>query len=401
MKRLAISTIALLFLSLSTVNDTTAQASQDCGNGLVQRLIVGERGFVIPTPPDLRVRSAPNGERIGSLPLSMHFTVVAGPRCSDGISWWQIVADNCTRGWIAEGTDEHFVEPLAGGGSGRAACEPAKAVLPDSGSAPVIDAIFQVGFLGLGGNPEWEMDSNIANWLESCDQLAFGRNARLWNPSGCDDTRPLLLLTDFQPSQSIELVLIRATPETSTEVYRWRFRAGEYGELIAYINFPLVVAGDEGYYFVVADKNGDWLNNYENAGDTGLVTGFILPCEVPRTKVAAESTPLTYGNIALGNLTTSQNSGYYAFRGRADDRVTIELIKYAGGDDSSADPFLELFSSDGDLLVENDDAARPRYHALDAEIRNFSLQSNGLNFIIVSANNLGQIGMTFTLTIDN
>lgn len=105
-------------LSPSFIKQVVAQ-SDDCGNGLPQQLSVGSLGWVIPDPPEpINVRDAPGGNRIDQIQPAEQFTVLGGPECNQTYSWWEIESETGVWGWIAEGTDHYFVEPLAIGGGG-------------------------------------------------------------------------------------------------------------------------------------------------------------------------------------------------------------------------------------------------------------------------------------------
>lgn len=110
----------LLIIAILPVPLTSAQS--DCGNGLTQRLEVGGRGWIDPTPPaqGVRMRQAPGEAEVARLQPGEEFDVLRGPQCFDGLSWWQIDTDSGKRDWIAEGipgggadpSEDYFVEPL-------------------------------------------------------------------------------------------------------------------------------------------------------------------------------------------------------------------------------------------------------------------------------------------------
>ncbi len=134
----------------------------DCGNGLEQALTIGGRAWIIPEPPQaVNVRTNPNGNRTGQqLQPGEQFTVLDGPECANGISWWQVESDTGITGWIAEGTDDYFVEMLSAlGGVGSAgqeiesqpAYEPERVTLFPSDPAQIVEGISQVSFIATGG----------------------------------------------------------------------------------------------------------------------------------------------------------------------------------------------------------------------------------------------------------
>ena len=104
--------IMVVWLCINTVSIAWAQTT-DCGNGLAQRLKVGDQAKVIPEPPRaVNVRQSPDGAKAGQIQSGDVFKITDGPQCASSYSWWQIDSDSGVRGWIVEGTDRYFVEPL-------------------------------------------------------------------------------------------------------------------------------------------------------------------------------------------------------------------------------------------------------------------------------------------------
>ena len=49
---------------------------------------------------------------VGSIPGEAMFSVVGGPVCADGYTWWQVTYEGVT-GWTAQGSaSEYWVEPV-------------------------------------------------------------------------------------------------------------------------------------------------------------------------------------------------------------------------------------------------------------------------------------------------
>jgi len=95
-----------------TSGDPGTDPTYSCPGAPAPRLTVGLSGRVTPGYPNA-LRNAPSlsAERIGNIPGEGVFTVLAGPRCADGFSWWQ-VNYNGSVGWTAEGdSSEYWVEP--------------------------------------------------------------------------------------------------------------------------------------------------------------------------------------------------------------------------------------------------------------------------------------------------
>ncbi len=86
-----------------------------CPGAPPPRLVVGQPGRVTPGLPN-KIRSQPSlsAAEVGSAPGEAAFTVVGGPICADGFTWWQIDY-NGTVGWTASGSSaEYWVEPAGG-----------------------------------------------------------------------------------------------------------------------------------------------------------------------------------------------------------------------------------------------------------------------------------------------
>jgi hypothetical protein len=82
-----------------------------CPGALPSRLIIGERGSVLPDGPN-RVRVGPAGAVIGKIPEGQSFAVLAGPRCtSNHIAWWKVDYNGLV-GWTPEGQGiNYWLEP--------------------------------------------------------------------------------------------------------------------------------------------------------------------------------------------------------------------------------------------------------------------------------------------------
>ncbi|MCL4251044.1 MAG: SH3 domain-containing protein [Anaerolineae bacterium] len=81
-------------------------------NALTPRLFVGGQGRVLPGDPN-NLRSVPGitGRVQGIIPGGAVFSVIGGPECGDGFTWWLINYNGIT-GWTAEGDGiDYWVEP--------------------------------------------------------------------------------------------------------------------------------------------------------------------------------------------------------------------------------------------------------------------------------------------------
>jgi uncharacterized protein YraI len=91
--------------------------SNTCPDTQPSMLMPGRKGRVSTSSASSnRVRSAPGtaGTKIGEIPAGGYFDVLAGPKCVDGLAWFQVHAENGVEGWMAEGTaDEYWVQPIS------------------------------------------------------------------------------------------------------------------------------------------------------------------------------------------------------------------------------------------------------------------------------------------------
>jgi uncharacterized protein YraI len=90
----------------------TPSGPYSCPGALPPQLTVGGQGRVTPGLPN-KVRSQPSfsATQVGSIPGEGVFSVLDGPRCSEGYTWWQ-VNYNGLIGWTAQGdSSEYWVEP--------------------------------------------------------------------------------------------------------------------------------------------------------------------------------------------------------------------------------------------------------------------------------------------------
>jgi hypothetical protein len=65
-------------------------------------------------PNNVRREPVRNAEKVGELPGGSEFRVLDGPRCADGLTWWNVqsIEDSNVTGWTVEGMDgDYFLEP--------------------------------------------------------------------------------------------------------------------------------------------------------------------------------------------------------------------------------------------------------------------------------------------------
>jgi Tol biopolymer transport system component len=86
-----------------------------CPGFLPSRLVIGQKGQVLPGQSN-RVRAAPpSGAILTVMPAGSVFDVLGGPTCtSNGIAWWQIKFNGIV-GWTAEGQgNSYWLQPFSG-----------------------------------------------------------------------------------------------------------------------------------------------------------------------------------------------------------------------------------------------------------------------------------------------
>ena len=83
-----------------------------CPEALPPRLTVGGQGKVTPGLPNkVRISPSLSAAQVGQVPGEAVFTVMGGPQCADGFTWWQISYSDIT-GWTAEGNaTEYWTAP--------------------------------------------------------------------------------------------------------------------------------------------------------------------------------------------------------------------------------------------------------------------------------------------------
>ncbi len=90
-----------------------AAAQSECTNP-PPRLVVGERGYVLPGDSNtVRDQPSRSGTQVGVIPAGEDFGVLEGPVCADGFNWWHVLNQNVD-GWTVEGADgAYWLEPIS------------------------------------------------------------------------------------------------------------------------------------------------------------------------------------------------------------------------------------------------------------------------------------------------
>lgn len=105
--------ILLVSVLLMLLGIGPAFAQESCPNNLPPRLLIGQQARVVPGDPNnVRQQPTTSASRIGLIPGNSVFTVLDGPVCADGFTWWQVDYRGLV-GWTAEGeTTRYWLEPI-------------------------------------------------------------------------------------------------------------------------------------------------------------------------------------------------------------------------------------------------------------------------------------------------
>ncbi len=117
--------IFLLLLTLAALmplpwrNAVAQTPSPVCPDGKPTQLLVGLDAIVaetVPAPLNLRQAPTPNSIILQVMPAGTTMTVIAGPECDSGYTFYQVELDNGLQGWAAESLgsfDGYFLIPSA------------------------------------------------------------------------------------------------------------------------------------------------------------------------------------------------------------------------------------------------------------------------------------------------
>jgi TolB protein len=97
------------------IEDTTEVVG--CPGTIPTRFEVGVPGYVS-YDLGLNMRTSPGGSQLETLQLGQQFSVVGGPQCVGGQTWWELDLDisgreDGGRGWVAEGSSYYFLSPIS------------------------------------------------------------------------------------------------------------------------------------------------------------------------------------------------------------------------------------------------------------------------------------------------
>jgi uncharacterized protein YraI len=151
-------------------------ASAQACSGFDTQLSVGTEAQITPGAANsLRAQPSTSSERIGTIPGRARLSIIGGPRCGDGFTFWQ-VNYNDTIGWTAEGADDdYYMIPYDG---------------PDDTEETVVNTrpnniLTGLGLLGGGGGDATRIERTLGN-------AAYGGMVSLdFVPSGERITAPI------------------------------------------------------------------------------------------------------------------------------------------------------------------------------------------------------------------
>ena len=126
----------------------------------------------------------------------------------------------------------------------------------------------------------------------------------------------------------------------------------------------------EGRYFVIATRFGQ---------EYGTTTGNYR-LELERLGAEAQQNAvLQYGDSVFGRITASSPMTFYFLRAQRGDVISAEMRRTSG----DLDPLLELATTEGNILVSNDDDPNAA-GTLDAGIINYIVQNDGVYLIVAT-----------------
>ena len=153
----------------------------------------------------------------------------------------------------------------------------------------------------------------------------------------------------------------------------------------ALIEYALIP--DAGRYFIIATRFGQ---------EHGTTSGdYTLLVERVGSSGSADRT-LAYGDQVLGEITSQTPLAFYFFRAQRGDVITVSMQRTSG----SLDPYLDLATPDGIVLVSDDDGMSAG-GTLDAAITNYTIARSGAYLVVATrfGREAGTTEGTFVLSV--
>lgn len=206
----------------------------------------------------------------------------------------------------------------------------------------------------------------------------------------CDGATPLIQFYGYRPNEVINLSLYIQQESSSfiqtDKVGTWEMSIADDGTAQTLINF--IVPNGEMAFFAVDDYF-DWGEPTEHS--------FPYFTSCPSTSRIDEVQKQLVGlNKIIMSTIEEENPVYFAFEGHAGQSITINAASVEEADDLK----LELLSSSGDIIAQNDAAEVPKYGPSDAAIVAFPLAETGIYLIAVRNNTPGDTDLPFVLIIN-
>jgi len=250
----------------------------NCEGAPPSRLFAGSEGFVLDDDRrPVNVRSGPgtNNPRIDQIQVNERFSVVEGPRCNEGYTWYRIsYGGGVLEGWIAEGDSEvYYVAPRPGESRSSGNQPPP----PGENIAPNCDVIVQDDFETNTTQNDWFLgrgNRSIVRIERGAYEIALGQTPGSEEAVSWGSLRGV----DFTDA-SIGAVI--RSPSFSDETSRmglWLRYQGENGFLAFMIRgdgaYRIARWDGEIYIDLVAWENTDALQTGNNAPNTLRIDSF-------------------------------------------------------------------------------------------------------------------------------
>ncbi|MCU0514799.1 MAG: hypothetical protein MUE40_19770, partial [Anaerolineae bacterium] len=217
----------------------------------------------------------------------------------------------------------------------------------------------------------------------------------------CVAGTPTLVLQGLEPGRTVRVALMFTNPwemvdfsngtggEKLETFDSWSVQTGDFGELLAPLNFFPRVEVNSGFFFV--NEAGLPINLATGAiiqGNTFFEADMALAyCAGYADRQSAALSPIPV-NMRLTGFFAEAREVYYTFEGQAQQVVSLQAL--ALDENSDLDLKITVAAPDGTPLAENDDAGslRGELRSLrDSYIDGLTLPEDGLYTIILTRQN--------------
>lgn len=229
LRQILLVSILLMLLGVGQVF-----AQETCPNSLPPRLLIGQQARVVPGDPNnVRQQPTTRASRIGRIPGGGVFTVLDGPVCADGFTWWQVDYRGLV-GWTAEGEPaRYWLEPIP---DMSATPVPTQPPLPTLALLPTVQSpSTEVSPFTLSPTPETgtaaPMTSNGGITIDNVDQLLIAGSVENPNNSAFASNGTFFSGGYFYTSPDASQPLSEAEPADPT---LWNYnRFGGYAPIFS------------------------------------------------------------------------------------------------------------------------------------------------------------------------